>query len=66
MTGRLQGKWQRTKRAFQSLGWYFTSKSRCAARYKLLTSCTWTDAGRMFGVNPGAVLLATRRIQDGR
>lgn len=66
MIGILQGRWQSAKRAFRRAGWYLTSRSRCAARFKLLTSCTWTEAGAAFGVSPGAVQLATRRIEAGR
>lgn len=53
---------QAAKWRFARQRWYFTTRSRCAARYAHLTECSWSEAGKALDVTPGAVQLAYRRI----
>lgn len=43
------------RRIFRILGWYYTSVSRCAARYRNLVKCSQAEAGAMFGISKSSV-----------
>ena len=45
----------RSRSLITRMGWYRTSRTRCAARYIQLTGASYREAGLLFGLSPGAV-----------
>ena len=50
------------RRAFRDLGWHWTDRNRCAARYVALTGRSWLEAAYWFAVSPTDVAKAWKRI----
>lgn len=52
-------------REFREMGWYMTTRSRCAARYARMACCCLEDAALAFDLTPGPVWVAWQHLFPG-
>lgn len=53
-------------RRLRALGYYVTSRVRCAARYAAIAGCSIHEAAQVFGISAGGVWNAWERIYPTR